>query len=382
MPTIARGRSSSSTPVLVPPSGELRRMWRDEFARSAKRGDDLSEVLLLKGLPVEVKEVSGETRALDFVISSEAEDRDRDHVYQDGLDFANYIRNPVVLWAHDYYEPAIGHSLRVWREGPYTLSRDTFAETPFADSIYQLLIGKHLRACSIGGRPSEWMYDEKRQGLDIKLLEVWEHSVCNIPAHPDALARAKAAGIDVAPVEDWCLTLLASARGEGLWIERAAAEVILKSLGNGRGLELFQLSTPSLAKELGQEAPAGDAPPPAADPATPVEPAAEAAPEAPAADPAAPPALTGDQAQDPEPPIAASIDTAALAALVRQVVREELTLAATPPVRIDAPPVDVTPQISWSSVLPNADELAAATRAAFKTAFNERVTARFGVLPD
>lgn len=373
MPKAKASAVAPFTPPSTPPCG----LWGPAFFKALERGD--TDIALLKGTTgIEVKEVAGEARTLDFVVSSQNPDRDRDIVHQDGLDFGPYLANPVVLWAHDHSIPALGHAINVSRAGNYTLVRDTFAATPFADSVYQLLVGQHLRAVSIGGMPSNWTYDEERRGYDILGMEVWEHSICNVPANRDALRRAKASGIDVAPVEDWCLDMLAGLKGEGLWLERAAAEVILKSLGNGRGLTLFQLPAPKLAEELGQEA-AGDAPvaePPAAEQSTPAE-IIEPEKGAQARCDSCGGYVSSDDTEcsacghalktAATPPLTA----AQVVDLVRVTLAAERATAPTPPAKA-ASLFDFIPE----------SELAAAVAAELQATVSERFLARFGVLLD
>ena len=63
------------------------------------------------------EQADADSGTFKVVISSDDEDRQGESVNQDGLDFKNYMENPVVLWGHDYYSPPIGVCTRIYREG-------------------------------------------------------------------------------------------------------------------------------------------------------------------------------------------------------------------------------------------------------------------------
>ena len=50
---------------------------------------------------METRENGGRIR-----INTDALDRDNDRVYPDGAQFDNYLKNPVVLWGHNYRDAA------------------------------------------------------------------------------------------------------------------------------------------------------------------------------------------------------------------------------------------------------------------------------------
>lgn len=119
------------------------------------------------------------------VISSDDEDRQGESVSQDGLDFTNYMKNPVVLWGHDYYSLPIGVCLGVERKGSQTVARFRFAPAeanPFAAQCQKLWELGFQRAVSIGFIPRE--FDDA--GNTVK-AEVLEFSLVPIPANPVAL---------------------------------------------------------------------------------------------------------------------------------------------------------------------------------------------------
>lgn len=243
------------------PTAETPRLWLPAFAARAAKGEELADAFLC-AMATEHEVKAGETEGtLEVVMTSETPDRDKDVILQAGLDFSHYRRNPVVLWAHDHRTPSIARSAEITTDGKRTLSRDVFdMDDALAVSIYRKVVGGFLRGVSIGGWPTNWSRNEKRGGLDVIELDVWEHSFCNVPAHPDALARAVAAEghpLDDDPVFQWAVQLLASGRGEGLWLAKATAEALVSGLKLTRGLALFELPAAEIPAALEASA-AGD----------------------------------------------------------------------------------------------------------------------------
>jgi HK97 family phage prohead protease len=182
-----------------------------------------------------VRDVGDEdSRAIDFVISTESIDRYDSTLSLGGWKLANYRRNPVVLWGHDDCTPAIGRSFNIRTEGGLCSSVE-FAPPevyPLADTIYQLLKKKFLNAASVGFIPLayQWSNDESRPyGIDFEEQELLEWSVVNIPANPDCLVQARSAGIDCGPIVKWAERALD--RGGMAVVSRAELEELRKSAG-------------------------------------------------------------------------------------------------------------------------------------------------------
>lgn len=224
----------------------------DDWRRKAAAGEASSGVLLRKAFPAQVKavdpaEAEGQERVVEIVMGTSAEDRSHDVIETAGYELGNYLKNPVVLWAHDYFMPPIGKALSVSIEAERLVARDLFAPAdvhPFGDTVYRLLKGGFLNAASVGIDPIEWFFDEKNGGIRFKRQELLEHSIVPVPCNPEALQRAKTAGIDMSPVDDWARKAL-DLRDE-LVVPRAKLEAVVKALGYGRGTKLFELSAGKL----------------------------------------------------------------------------------------------------------------------------------------
>ncbi len=116
------------------------------------------------------------------VVSTNAMDRQGEVVDQNLLDFTNYMKNPVVLWSHDYYNPPIGLCTKIYKEGNQTIAEGVFAPTDFAQQIRKLYDAGYINAVSIGFMMNAIANNDAVGG------EVLEFSFCDIPANAEALA--------------------------------------------------------------------------------------------------------------------------------------------------------------------------------------------------
>lgn len=134
-------------------------------------------------------EIEATDKGLLAVASTAVEDRHGEVVSVDGWDLKNFKKNPVLLWAHDHYSPAIGVAKSIKVEGEGKKARLIF-EPVFHDATDQAKALKRmveegiLNSFSVGFRPLEMdgnMYTSQ------ELLEI---SLVNVPANPDARMMA------------------------------------------------------------------------------------------------------------------------------------------------------------------------------------------------
>lgn len=128
---------------------------------------------------------------IEAIVATESEDRHGEVLELKGLDTSNYMKNPVVLWAHDYSQPPIGKTLTLKKKDGKLIAKIKFAidEDSFAHKIYRLYKGGYMKAFSIGFIPKE--IDDNRYTK----AEMIEHSSVPIPANSEALALAISKGI-------------------------------------------------------------------------------------------------------------------------------------------------------------------------------------------
>jgi hypothetical protein len=130
-----------------------------------------------------------------IVISTGNPDRKKDRVFPQGVKLDNYLKNPVVLWGHDYHSPdaLIGRatSIDVTETGivaDFELREPASANDP--QHIVRLLWDQQfVRASSIGFMPDASIANDLG-GLDFTSWELLEFSLVSVPANAEALRLA------------------------------------------------------------------------------------------------------------------------------------------------------------------------------------------------
>jgi hypothetical protein len=150
-------------------------------------------------------------RSVLFTISKEVVDRDGDILRASGVDFSNYMKNPVFLSFHNSREFPLGKVTRFWVEGNevkaivYFPTLEELSTDPnnasekakLVDFTYHCYKTGMLNAVSVGFIPVEWI--ETDNGYDILKWELLEFSAVAVPANQDAIAQAvKSFGNDFA----------------------------------------------------------------------------------------------------------------------------------------------------------------------------------------
>jgi uncharacterized protein len=203
----------SSTIRLVDGVG-FRKLLKEAGKASITRG----QIAVAKSMAqqLDTKAIDRDERIIDFIISTATVDREGDTIDVAGWKLDHYLKNPVVLFAHDHYQLPVAQALTVYQEGTKLKSRAKFTsrdEYPFGYMVFQLYAGGYMRATSVGFIPEEWAYaDDEAQrsgkGLNFTTQEMIEYSCVPVPANPEALVEARAKGIDTRPYRDWTARVL------------------------------------------------------------------------------------------------------------------------------------------------------------------------------
>lgn len=141
-------------------------------------------------------------RTVRFTISKEVVDRDGDILRASGVDFTNYMKNPVFLSFHNSREFPLGKVTKFWVEGNsvkadvYFPTIEELSSNPdqasekakLVDFTYHCYKTGMLNAVSVGFIPLEWV--ETENGFDILKWELLEFSAVAVPANQDAIAEA------------------------------------------------------------------------------------------------------------------------------------------------------------------------------------------------
>lgn len=153
-----------------------------------------------KSVAAKVESVGNQT--YKFIISSEVLDRSNEIVSVEGIDYTNYLKNPVVLLNHDSYDGLpVGKCLKLEIVGKDLVATMQFHDaTEEAISVEKLVAGGYMSAVSIGFIPLEWA---EKSAADLGITETYpswsnmirvctksellEFSIVNIPCNPEAL---------------------------------------------------------------------------------------------------------------------------------------------------------------------------------------------------
>ena len=197
-------------------------------------------------------------RSVQFTISKEVEDRDGDILRASGVDFTNYMKNPVFLSFHNSREFPLGKVTKFWVEGNsvkaivYFPTIEELSSNPeqasekakLVDFTYHCYKTGMLNAVSVGFIPLEWV--ETENGFDIKKWELLEFSAVAVPANQDAIAEAvKSFGLDESVVKDFLTT-----EKSGRKISAQTREILNKIKACGDELEKCQSALKACGDEL------------------------------------------------------------------------------------------------------------------------------------
>lgn len=149
--------------------------------------------------------IANDARVATFVFSDNSVDRYGDTIDARGWVLDNFNANPIALFGHDSssVENVIGRAKNVRVQGNQLIGDIEFmpAETnPTAEAVYQMVKGGWLKTVSVGFQPLDWAASKDKSrpgGVDFKKQELLEISIVPIPANPNALGQARAAGVDV-----------------------------------------------------------------------------------------------------------------------------------------------------------------------------------------
>lgn len=156
------------------------------------------------------RKINEDRREITFVISSATRDRDGDVIMQNGWNVDHYVKNPVVLWAHDPSQPPIARAKSIRVADNKLISTAVFPDREtyeFGDTVFRLYKGGFLSAVSVGFTPTELELMEGPTPGDIGFRfmkqELHEYSAVPIPSNPEALVLARSHKINVNPMKEW-----------------------------------------------------------------------------------------------------------------------------------------------------------------------------------
>lgn len=182
--------------------------------------------------------VSANRRAVTIAANNRA--RATPELELGGLQFDNYRRNPVVMWAHDAVgrSPSgglpIGRTLSIGRapDGGIVAEFEFLDDDPFAQRIRNAWDKGFLQAASISWLPLESRPAANGGLRDIR-SELLEWSIVSVPADPDALRESHRRMLNSLLIDDTRATdtpPLSSPDGSALAISPSAYEGLTAAL--------------------------------------------------------------------------------------------------------------------------------------------------------
>lgn len=143
----------------------------------------------------------GDDRSFKVIASTSSIDRDNEIIDQNGWELKNYLKNPVVLWAHDSRSLPIGMATKVYLEGGNLIVEGKFAPAnanPVAEQVFQLYKEGYIKTVSVGfiGKSWETARINEKDVWIWKSVELLELSFVPVPANPEALTVLTAKGFD------------------------------------------------------------------------------------------------------------------------------------------------------------------------------------------
>jgi len=151
---------------------------------------------------VETQEL--EERTVRFTISKEVVDRDGDILVAEGVDFSNYMKNPVFCGFHNTRDFPLGKVTKFWVEGN-SVKADVYFPTieelssdlnnvsekaKLVDFTYNCYKTGMLNAVSVGFIAKSYEPIKETGGVKVLEWELLEFSAVAVPANQDAIAQA------------------------------------------------------------------------------------------------------------------------------------------------------------------------------------------------
>lgn len=145
----------------------------------------------------QVKAIDADQGIYEAMITTEVVDRDDEIMLVDGARLDNYLKNPIVLFGHNYTtaEAVVGRTLEINKIS----NKGIRARFQFADEVSEqaalvkrLWAGGFLNAVSIGFVPYQHEYRDI-DGKNVRVYTDWElleFSIVPVPANQEALRMA------------------------------------------------------------------------------------------------------------------------------------------------------------------------------------------------
>lgn len=230
-----------------------------------------TKALTRSGAVTGIKSIDAEAFELEAVVSTPRIDRDEEIVLTSGIDTADYLKNPLLLWGHKWggrAEDVVGKCIKLTKTATELTARFRYAvkSNPFAKQVWDLVAEGFINSFSIGFMPGKYVtrWSDPAEILALPefarkaLLEdrCWcvhtksslvEISQCVVPSNADCIVLAEQKGLllpDFARRKSAFLTRVKSALGPIIirWREQRQFDVSAAASYLGMTLEDYGLA--------------------------------------------------------------------------------------------------------------------------------------------
>jgi len=142
------------------------------------------------GIDLHLRDASSDDRTYTFIASTAEIDRMGDVINQSGWDLSAFRRNPVILFAHDSGSLPVAKATSVGAHDGKLMVSVKFAQTGLARGVAAMVNSGHLRATSVGFRPTKFDFARSASrsgGIDFAQQELLEVSIVPVPANASCL---------------------------------------------------------------------------------------------------------------------------------------------------------------------------------------------------
>jgi HK97 family phage prohead protease len=172
------------------------------FSPSRPPFSEKREGITFKIYQPEIKAIDVERRTIRHLITTDTPDRDGDIIEPEGWNLSEFLKNPVVLFAHRHDEPPIARSLEIQKAAHGLEALTQFPPkgvNSLADTAFELNRLGYLRSWSVGFVPKKtrmrFDQDGKFLGTAYEEQTLLEYSSVPIPANSDAVNLAISKGL-------------------------------------------------------------------------------------------------------------------------------------------------------------------------------------------
>lgn len=165
---------------------------------SDSQGNVEKDIVVYQDIFLKVeKEADPYKDGIPWVLSTYSVDRDMERIDPNGWNLKFYKKNPVVLWSHEWYSPAIGQMLSIRVKDGELIGKVLFDPPeidPFASKIAEKAMRGTIRAGSVGFKSDRIELveedDKKEEAYLIHRKQtLYEFSIANLGSNRDATSR-------------------------------------------------------------------------------------------------------------------------------------------------------------------------------------------------